>query len=184
MSEQVASQAQDMAETAAFAAAVYTPRVADRGALARFAGELRAQGVRVGGLVQEIILDAEGRKTGIDMVEIDTGQRIAINRPTREDMLSHTCSLNTNALADSSEALRRAVRERADLIVLEKFGEQEQKGQGLSAEIFTAISEDIPLLIAVPETALALWQERCGGLGETLPFEIDTFRRWWAGVRP
>ncbi|MDP6346562.1 MAG: DUF2478 domain-containing protein [Alphaproteobacteria bacterium] len=170
-------------ELAPFAAAVYTPHVRERDALARFAEELRAEGVRVGGLVQEAFRDEQGRTSGIDMVEVDTGRRFPINRPTRENLENHTCSLNTNVLADSTEALRRAVREGADLIVLEKFGEQEQKGQGLIDEIFLAISEEIPLLIAVPEPALELWQERSGDLGDTLAFDLAAFRAWWSGVR-
>jgi hypothetical protein len=86
-------------------------------------------------------------------------------------------------LAESTEALRRAIREKADLIVLEKFGEQEQKGQGLSDEIFAAIAEEIPLLIAVPEFALPLWQERSGELGDTLPYDVAAFQQWWNSVR-
>ena len=171
-----------MTETT-FAAAVYARDLAQRDALARFAAELRAQGVRVGGLVQDVARGENGRMTRIDMVELDTGRRIAINRPTRENIEKKTCSLNTNALAESTEALRRAVRERADLIVLEKFGEQEQKGQGLSDEIFAAIAEDIPLLIAVPKFALELWQERTGEMGETLAYDLAAFHQWWASVR-
>ncbi|MBT6910816.1 MAG: DUF2478 domain-containing protein, partial [Rhodospirillaceae bacterium] len=105
------------------------------------------------------------------------------NRPTKENLENKTCSLNTNALAESTEALRRAIRERADLIVLEKFGEQEQKGQGLSDEIFMAIAEDIPLLIAVPEFALDLWQERSGEMGDTLNYDVGAFHEWWTSVR-
>jgi len=166
-----------------FAAAVYSRDLEDRDALADFAAELRGAGIRVGGLVQKVVHDADGEKTGIDIVELDTGRRIAINRPTREDLENKTCSLDTDALAESTEALRRAVRERADLIVLEKFGEQEQKGQGLSDEIFMAIAEEIPLLIAVPESALDLWQERSGELGDTLAYDLDAFRAWWAAVQ-
>lgn len=170
-------------ETAPFAAAVYTPHVANREALAEFAEELKRQDVRVGGLVQEVMFGETGRKIGIDIVEIDTGDRIPINRPSKENLDGHTCSLNTEKLADSTEALRRAVRERFDLIVLEKFGEQEQKGQGLMDEIFMAISEEIPLLIAVPEPALELWNEQCGNLGDTLEFDLEAFRQWWSSVR-
>jgi hypothetical protein len=166
-----------------FAAAVYTRDLQERDALARFASELRNQGIRVGGLVQDVSRGENGRMTRIDMVELDTGRRIAINRPTKENIENKTCSLNTNALTDSTEALRRAVRERADLIVLEKFGEQEQKGQGLCDEIFAAIAEDIPLLIAVPEFALDLWQERTGAMGETLSYDLDAFHQWWVSVR-
>ena len=180
MSEQNASAADELAP---FAAAVYGQGVANRGALADFTAELRAQGVRVGGLLQEPVYAEDGRRAGIDVVEIDSGRRIPINRPTKENLENHTCSLNTIALTESTEALRRAVAERVDLIVLEKFGEQEQKGQGLIDEVFLAISEEIPLLIAVPEEALALWQERSGALGDTLPFDLDAFRRWWAAVR-
>ena len=166
-----------------FAAAVYARDLAQRDALTRFASDLREQGVRVGGLVQDVSRGENGRMTRIDMVELDTGRRIAINRPTRENIQNKTCSLNTNALAESTEALRRAVRERADLIVLEKFGEQEQKGQGLSDEIFAAIAEDIPLLIAVPRFALDLWRERIGEMGETLDYDLEAFHQWWASVR-
>jgi nucleoside-triphosphatase THEP1 len=171
-----------MTETT-FAAAVYARDLQQRDALARFAAELGQQGVRVGGLVQDVSRGENGRMTRIDMVELDTGRRIAINRPTRENIENKTCSLNTNALAESTEALRRAVRDGVDVIVLEKFGEQEQKGQGLSDEIFAAIAEDIPLLIAVPEFALDLWRERTGEMGETLAYDLDAFRQWWAGVR-
>ncbi len=172
-----------MSETT-FAAAVYARDLQDRNALSDFAAELRARGVRVGGLVQDVLRDGAGKMTGIDMVALDTGQRIAINRPTRENLENKTCSLDTSALTESTEALRRAIREGVDLIVLEKFGEQEQKGQGLNDEIFMAIAEEIPLLIAVPEFALDLWQERTGAMGETLPYSIDAFQRWWATARP
>jgi len=94
-----------------------------------------------------------------------------------------TCSLDTSVLVESSAALRRAIAERVDLIVLKKFGDQEQKGQGLSGEIFTAIAENIPLLIAVPQDALELWKERSGGLGEILDFKVEQFRHWWQSAQ-
>ena len=157
-----------MTETT-FAAAVYTRDLADREALSVFAAELRTAGVRVGGLV----------------VRSDDGKmrRIDINRPTRETQENKTCSLNTSALMEATEALRRAIREGVDVIVLQKFGEQEQKGQGLNDEIFAAIVEEIPLLIAVPTFAPELWQERSGALGDTLPYDLDAFHHWWARVQ-
>ncbi|MDP6474088.1 MAG: DUF2478 domain-containing protein [Alphaproteobacteria bacterium] len=166
-------------EVAPFAAAVYRPEEAERDALARFAAELKAEGVRVGGLLQEASHDAAGQKAGIDLVDIASARRFPINRPTRENLEHHTCSLNASVLVESSEALRRAIAERVDLIILEKFGDQEQKGHGLVEEIFAAIAADIPLLLAVPEDALALWRERSGDLGEILDFSPASFRRWW-----
>lgn len=168
------------ADVAPFAAAVYAPEEAGRDALARFVAELSAQGVRVGGLLQEAAHDDAGQKAGIDLVDIASAGRFAINRPTRESLQNHTCSLDDSVLTESSAVLRRAIAERVDLIVLEKFGDREQKGQGLADEIFSAIAEGIPLLIAVPQEALALWRERSGDLGEILDFTPESFRRWWA----
>ena len=165
-----------------FAAAVYSRATEDRKALATFAANLRSDGVRVGGLLQEELVDGGGCRMGIDLVDIETGARFPINRPSKENMENGTCSMNTNVLADSTGALRRAVEEKVDLIVLEKFGEQEQNGGGLNDEILNAIAENIPLIIAVPEAALELWTERSGGLGSRLDHDVDSFRNWWKSV--
>ncbi len=40
----------------------------------------------------------------------------------------------------------------------------------------------IPLLIAVPEPALEIWREQCGGMGAILQFSQDDMRHWWLGL--
>jgi nucleoside-triphosphatase THEP1 len=171
-------------EVAPFAAAIYErDETNERDALARFVAELRAEGVRVGGLLQEAAHDEAGEKAGIDLVDIADGGRFPINRPTKENLIHHTCSLDASVLAESSSALRRAIDARVEIIVLEKFGDQEQKGQGLNDEILEAIAAGIPLLIAVPEDALDKGRERSGDLGDILDFSPAAFRRWWNAVR-
>ena len=66
--------------------------------------------------------------------------------------------------------------------MVEKFGEQEQSGKGLNDEILQTIAAGIPLLIAVPEAALPVWQERTGELGSVLPFDEDALRQWWQTI--
>ncbi len=83
---------------------------------------------------------------------------------------------------ETSAILRDAIRTRPDLVVIEKFGDQEQKGEGLLDEIMQIIAEGIPLLIAVPEPALDIWRRQCGGLGATLPYTRDAMRDWWCGL--
>ena len=139
--------------------------------------------MRVGDIAQDVPRDDNGKMTGIDMVELDTGRRIAINWPTKENRENKTCSLNTNALAECTESLCRATLKRVNLIVPEYFGEQERKCQNLNDEILAAIAEDIPLLIAVPQFALELWQERSGEMGKTVAYDLHTFHHWWASVR-
>lgn len=167
-----------------FAAAVYSRATEDRKALSTFVSSLREEGVKVAGLLQDELVDGGGCRMGIDLVDVATGSRFPINRPTKENMENNTCSMDTSALADSTTTLRRAIADRADLIVLEKFGEQEQNGGGLNDEILHAIAENIPLLIAVPESALDLWNERSGGLGVNLHHDVQSFRSWWRGINP
>lgn len=164
---------------AAFAAAIYTPKKGDRTALSRFVKKLTASNVCVGGILQEELIDSDGGKKGIYAIDITTGRRILIKRPMKDD---RDCGLDVSALAKTTAIIREAINHRPDLMVIEKFGDQEQIGEGLSDEIFQTIVAGIPLLIAVPEPALDIWQERSGGLGGILPFEEDAFHKWWLSI--
>ncbi len=164
---------------APFAAAVYKPDTADRMALWKFVEKQKTLNVRVGGILQEAVLDSVGEVTGLNAVDIFTNRRIPITRPvTRSD----ECSLDVSALAQTAEIIRNAIGDRLDLVVVEKFGELEQNGKGLIDEILQTIAEGIPLLISVPEAALPVWQERSGELGSVLPFDEEAFRQWWQGL--
>lgn len=165
------------------AATLYPPTGCDRDLLNQFAAELIRAGVRVGGLVQEINIDADGEESGLNIIEIDTGHRININPLTKESKVAGLCSLNTSALTEASSAIRRAIDQHYDLIIIEKFGEQEQKGQGLASDMLSAISEGIPILISVPQAAEKIWTETTGGLVASLPFELGALREWWEQVK-
>jgi len=161
------------------AAVLYTPTTPATAILGPFARVIAGRGFRVGGIVQEMLFDTDGHKDGLDAIEIDTGRRIPINRPTKSDRIHGTCSLDHSALAESSGAIRRAVGERMDLIVIEKFGEQEQNGRGLAAEILAAISEGLPTLVLVPAIALEEWTRFTGGAGDLLPCRPEALDGWW-----
>ncbi len=73
---------------------------------------------------------------------------------------------------------------RPDLIVAEKFAEQEQSGAGLVDDILAVIAEGLTILVLVPEPGLASWRELTGGETEEVPCEAGALRRWWrAGDR-
>lgn len=166
------------------AGAFYPSGQREMGLLRSFADEVAANGWRVGGIVQELLVDENGVTQGIDVISLDTGDRIAINRPTESDRLNHTCSLNKSALAEASSAVDRAIRAGVDLVVIEKFGEQEQKGDGLAHDILHAVSEGIPTLVAVPDGVRGRWNEFSGNLGQDLEFVTTAFEDWWESVRP
>lgn len=168
----------------ALAGALYPSRQRELGLMRAFADEVIADGWRVGGIIQEVLKDDDGNITGIDAIELDTGNRFEINRPTESDREHKTCSLNTLVLAEAGGELDRAIRARADLVLIEKFGEQEQQGGGLADEILRAVSEGIPTLVAVPSGVRDVWLEFTGEMGEEMDFNIESFRAWWARVQP
>ena len=164
---------------APFAAAVYKPHTADRMALLKFVEKQKALNIRVGGVLQEALFDAKGEIVGLDAVDVLTDRRIPISRPAKND---DECGLDVSALAGTSAIIRQAISDDLDLIVIEKFGEMEQNGKGLIDEILQTISAGIPLLIAVSEAALPVWQERSGELGSVLAFNEDAFQQWWQSL--
>jgi len=161
---------------APFAAAVYTANTDDRMALLKFVEKQRALQTRVGGVLQEALYDAEGAITGLNAVDVATNRRIPITRTVNND---DECGLDVSALVQTAAIINQAIHDRLDLVVIEKFGELEQNGQGLIDEILNTISEGIPLLISVPEAALPVWQERSGELGAVLAFSEEAFQQWW-----
>ncbi|NQU55645.1 MAG: DUF2478 domain-containing protein [Rhodospirillales bacterium] len=166
------------------AAVIYTPETEEGSVLAAFAKELKAQGLNVGGLTQQAHFDDKGIKDGIDAIAVDTGEHIPLKRPTESDFVNGVCSLDYAALTESTGAIRRAITNRVDLMVVEKFGEQEQKGDGLADEILAAMAEGIPVLILVPASALDKWNHFSGGLADTLSCSLGDVRRWWEQISP
>jgi nucleoside-triphosphatase THEP1 len=165
--------------SAPFAAAVYTPDTGDRMALLKFVEKQKSLNIRVGGILQEAIFDSEGGIVGLNAVDVSNNHRIPITRPVKND---DECGLDVSALAETTDIIRNAISERLDLVVIEKFGELEQSGKGLIDEILQTIVEGIPLLLAVPEAALPIWQERSGELGSVLPFSEEAFLQWWESI--
>ncbi len=148
-------------------------------ALSRFADRLKRSSVSVGGILQCQETGSRAEDCGLYAIDVADGQRYPLSLPTRRE---DECRLDAAALAEISGIIRRAVDDRVALIVVEKFGEREQAGKGLHDEIFHAIAEGVPLLIAVPETALPRWQECTGGLGSIVDFDERAFDRWWRGI--
>jgi nucleoside-triphosphatase THEP1 len=148
-------------------------------ALLKFVEKQKSLNIRVGGILQEAIFNSEGGIAGLNAVDVSNNRRIPITRPATND---DECGLDVSALAETTEIIRSAISERLDLVVIEKFGELEQSGKGLIDEILQTIVEGIPLLLAVPEAALPIWQERSGELGSVLPFSEEAFQQWWESI--
>jgi len=168
---------------APFAAAVYPAKKSGRSGLTRFVRALKNANVRVGGLLQEKIPIGGDGMQRVDAVDIATGKRIPINQPTPENWRKRVCSLDVSALAETTQILRQAIQDEVELMVVEKFGDAERDGEGLSDEVLQAISEGIPVVIAVPDSNLDCWNDLSGGMGDVFDCNEEELRSWWASVQ-
>lgn len=165
------------------AAVVYTASTREAPLLKRFARELKVRGWRVGGLVQDTRRGRDGYKRAIVATEVDTGRRITLATYPGDRRKISACGFDTAALAEATEAVRRAVREDVDLIVIEKFSHQEMEGEGLFDEILAAMAAGIPTLTLVSAEALDEWTQLTGGLGDLVAADEAALWRWWGPHR-
>lgn len=165
----------------AIGAVIYPPGKPPEDLLARFAAELQARGFRPGGLLQETLRDDTGRKTDMTVTEIDTGRKMSIGQALGK--ASKACILDSQALAEASGAVRRAIHARADLLFVNKFSKSEMEGEGLSADMLAAVAEGVPVLTAVPGVLIEEWTAFTGGQTELIAPSMAALWRWWGPER-
>lgn len=162
------------------AAVVYSPGDPVEALLAAAVRTLKAEGVRVGGLVQHDLHGDPSRICQMELEDVASGERFALSQDLGRG--SESCMLDSSALAQAAVAVRRAVEGAADLVVVNKFGTQEVAGGGLRAELGLAAAAGVPLLTAVGQRYLAAWDEFTGGAGTLLPPTPEAILAWWRGL--
>lgn len=144
--------------------------------MAEVARRLSVQSIRVGGLLQHSQrFDADAR-CFIELENLAVGQRYVLTQNLGAE--SDACALDTAALAEASTAVRKAISDKVDLIIVNKFGKQEAAGAGLRAEIMQVAVAGIPLLTSVSERFVAHWREFAGEDAQELPMSVDEVTRW------
>jgi len=164
----------------AIAAIVYSEHGVADDLLAEFAFGLRREGWRVQGLVQQ---DKGGLgKATTMLVDLDTEKCYPLfPNPTANP---DSCSLDPGSIAEASIALRRALTEKPDLAVANRFGALEADGKGLVDEMLALFTNGIPLLTVVSSDYLLDWRSFTGRAGVELPPEMEALKDWFASIQP
>ncbi|CAA7620988.1 conserved hypothetical protein [Candidatus Terasakiella magnetica] len=155
---------------APFAAIVYGDGIDANGPLEMFAREMRRQGLRVRGLVQY-------RAGDIHLTDLDGGGDYRISQSLGNGAAG--CSLDPGGMAEASMALRRALTEPSDLLVVNKFGKLEAHGRGFVPEMAEALSNGLPVITTVHERHLESWRDLMGATGSLLPPDFTSAFLWW-----
>jgi hypothetical protein len=142
--------------------------------LIAFVREVQGQGVRVRGLIQR-------QEPDMHLVDVQSGQEFAITQDLGPD--SDACRIDPAGFAEASVVLRNALAEKAELVVINRFGKLEAAGGGLAAEMLAVMAEGLAVLTCVNGEQVAAWRSFTGDAGLLLPPDITALRAWWRAQR-
>lgn len=145
-------------------AVVYNDGLAADRFLANVGYQLRDLGVHVGGLVQSNRFVRDRTKCDMELEELSSGEIFQISED--RGRLSTGCRLDRDVLARAAATMTRVVKERPEIIILNKFGKVESEGSGLREAIAAAAQAEIPVIVGVPIRNIDQWRNFAGELAE------------------
>lgn len=137
---------------------------------------LRQRGLRLGGVVQHNDALCDDRCMAMLLEDVASGRRFPISQDLGAN--AEGCHLDSAGLAAAAEAFAGALAERADLVIVNRFGKQEALGEGLRQEIADALLAGLPVLLAVRRDFLPAWQSFAGDDWVELPADGALVERW------
>ncbi|SDF40833.1 DUF2478 domain-containing protein [Rhodobacter capsulatus] len=145
--------------------------------LAGFARRLIAQGLRVGGVVQERPATAAGcRCAEMALLALANDHRTPVAQPLGPG--STGCRLDFGALAQVAQDLLGEIDAGLDLLILNRFGKAEAEGRGFRDVIAAALAREIPVLTALHPRNLPDWTRFTEGAALLLVPDETTLHHW------
>lgn len=132
---------------------VYDDGLVGDALMTRCAAGLAASGYRLGGVVQSNVHREGRRRCDMYVKDLLTGEEIKISSDRGNE--ARGCRLDADAFVRISAWVERALRERVDLLIINKFGKEEAHGRGLRSHIAEALIAGLPVLIGVSRRNLS-----------------------------
>ncbi|MGX9390346.1 DUF2478 domain-containing protein [Nitrobacteraceae bacterium UC4446_H13] len=160
------------------AALVYEAHQPPDGVLLDFVAALKARELRPVGLVQFGHHNAGAAELAAMMVH--SGERVDLF----QEVATYTQGrrLDLDKLAAAHSAMMTAIDQGADLLVVNRFGRQEQQGRGLARLIEYALAADVPVVVPVPAFRFDDWIAYIEGMCVKLPCDGAALETWWNGL--
>ncbi len=157
-------------------AVVYDDGLFSDALIAQCAAGLAASGYRLGGIVQSNAHPPGRRRCDMFVKDLLGGDEIKISLDRGNE--ARGCRLDPDAFARIDAWIERAVLERVDLLIINKFGREEAHGRGLRSVIAKALIAEIPLLIGVSTRNLCAFQTFVGDSATRLEPDIGAITAW------
>ena len=144
--------------------------------IARCATALATCGYRLGGVVQSNPHRDGRRRCDMYVKDLLGGDQVKISFDRGNE--ARGCRLDPDAFARIDAWVERAVLQRVDLLIINKFGKEEARGRGLRPVIADALLAEIPLLIGVSTLNLCDFESFVGDCATRLKPDIEAITAW------
>ena len=144
--------------------------------IAQCAAHLVASGYRLGGVVQSNAHQRGRRRCDMYVKDLLGGDEIKISLDRGNE--ARGCHLDPDAFARIDAWIERAVLERVDLLIINKFGKEEAHGRGLRPVIAEALIAEIPLMIGVSTRNLCDFLIFFGDSATRLRPDVEVITAW------
>jgi len=143
--------------------------------LAEVVERLETHGVAMAGTVQTNIERSDRSRCDMDLRLLPEGPtvRISVDRGAE----ARGCRLDAGALEQSALWVAEAL-DRAELLVVNKFGKQEAEGKGLATSIADALERGLPVLVGVNRRNLPAFLAFADGTARELPPDAVRIADW------
>jgi hypothetical protein len=147
--------------------------------LTDFAADIRRRGLRPVGVIQ-IGRHCRSENPGLGVVVLAGGDTVPLT--PSPGVAAAGCRLDAARLDGVARRVARDLAEGADILIINRFGQSEAGGGGLTGLIGRALDCDIPVVIAVPERRFHTLIRFADGMNVRLPCRREALDRWWHSV--
>ena len=144
--------------------------------IAQSAASLVASGYRLGGVVQSNAYRCGRRRCDMYVKDLLGGDEIKTSLDRGNEARGYR--LDPDAFARIDAWVERAVLERVDLLIINKFGREEAHGRGLRSVNAEALFAEIPLMIGVSTQNLRAFLTFVGDSATRLRLDIEAITAW------
>lgn len=157
-------------------AVVYTDGLAADKFLAGLGYALRAAGLSVAGLVQLNTFERDPGKCDMAVEELFSGTMLQLSEDRGKE--SSGCRLDRGILTQAAGLLLTALKNKPDILVLNKFGKVEAEGEGLRDALAKAVELEVPIVVGVPFRNLDQWRIFAGDMAEECSVDSPQIQNW------
>jgi hypothetical protein len=143
--------------------------------------KVSASGIKLGGLLQ-ISTGERGGNCAASVHVVDLRTLRAFDIWQNRGPCARGCRLDEAGLAEAEVAIREAIADRVDLLIVNRFGRAESIGRGLRACFDNAMSVNVPVLTAVRPPYDDDWRAFSAGLAVELSPSPEEICAWVAGA--